>query len=143
MQIPKIGAQSSLVAVGLQADGSLEVPPVENPGQAAWWSGGPTPGEVGPAVILGHVDGMRKPGVFFRLKELRPGDDVVVARRDGRELHFRVTRTTAVAKNHFPTDEVYGDTAGPELRVITCGGKFDRKAHSYVDNIVVYAALDH
>jgi hypothetical protein len=141
MRIPKIGAQSSLVQLGLNPDGSVQVPPVSDPMQAGWYAGGAAPGEVGPAVLLGHVDGGQRAGIFFRLHELAPGDDVFVTRKDGVVLHFTVTARTEVPKDAFPTEAVYGRTTAPELRLITCGGSFDRAAHSYVDNIVVYATL--
>jgi hypothetical protein len=141
VRIPKIGAESSLVQLGLNPDGSVQVPPVSDPMQAGWCAGGATPGEIGPAVLLGHVDGDRQEGIFFRLHELAPGDDVFVTRKDGVVLRFTVTATNEVAKDAFPTEAVYGTTPGPELRLITCGGSFDAAAHSYVDNIVVYATL--
>jgi LPXTG-site transpeptidase (sortase) family protein len=141
LRIPKIGAQSSLVQLGLNPDGSVQVPPVSQPMQAGWYAGGSAPGEIGPAVLLGHVDGDKQEGIFFRLHELAVGDDVFVTRQDGVVLRFTVTRTSEVSKDAFPTDAVYGQTADPELRLITCGGAFDRAAHSYVDNIVVYATL--
>jgi sortase (surface protein transpeptidase) len=139
--VPRIGAKSSLVPLGLNDDGTVQVPPVSTPMQAGWYDKAPTPGEVGPAVILGHVDGNKQPGIFFRLKDLAKGDDVLVTRQDGRHLKFVVDRVEQVAKDAFPTDEVYGDTTGPELRLITCGGVFDHTAHSYKDNIVVFAKL--
>jgi hypothetical protein len=141
VRIPKIGAQSSLVPLGLNPDGSVQVPPVSDPLQAGWYAGGAAPGEIGPAVLLGHVDGDHQEGIFFRLHELVPGDDVFVTRKDGVVLRFTVTAMTEVPKDAFPTEAVYGRTTGPELRLITCGGSFDAAAHSYVDNIVVYATL--
>ncbi|MDX3656938.1 sortase [Streptomyces sp. ID05-26A] len=92
-----------------------------------------------PAVLLGHVDGNGQPGVFFRLRELTEGDEVEVSRKDGTTAKFRVRRTEQIAKNDFPTEAVYGDTDEPELRLITCGGSYDRAARSYRDNIIVYA----
>jgi hypothetical protein len=141
VDIPKIGAKSTLVPLGLNADETIQVPPVSTPMQAGWYTKAPTPGEVGPAVILGHVDGNKLPGIFFRLKELAPGDEVLVSRQDGTTAKFLVDRVERVAKSTFPTDEVYGNTTGPELRLITCGGEFDHGAHSYKDNIVVFAKL--
>jgi sortase (surface protein transpeptidase) len=114
---------------------------VSKPLQAGWYRLGPTPGEVGPAVLLGHVDGNKQKGIFFRLKELVPGDRVTVSRMDGSVVPFVVTKVNQIDKDEFPTQAVYGDTAGPELRLITCGGSFDRAAHSYRDNIIVYAVL--
>ncbi|WP_324187058.1 class F sortase [Actinokineospora alba] len=139
VEIPKIGAKSSLVPVGLTADGALDVPPTSQPLQAAWYELGPTPGEVGPSVVLGHVDGDGNPGIFHQLTKLTPGDEVLIAREDGSTVTFVVRRLQQVAKDAFPTEEVYGDTAGPELRLITCGGSFDRATGNYRDNIIAYA----
>jgi hypothetical protein len=141
IDIPRIDAHSSLVPLGLAADGSVQVPPVSKPLQAGWFTGGPAPGEPGPAVVLGHVDGDRQRGIFYRLHELRPGDGIDIARADGSTVHFEVSTVDQIAKAAFPTEAVYGDTSSPELRLITCGGSFDRAAHSYRDNIIVYAVL--
>ncbi|WP_116206289.1 class F sortase [Amycolatopsis circi] len=141
LDIPRIDAHSSLVPLGLNPDNSVQVPPVSKPLQAGWYENGPTPGEVGPAVVLGHVDGNKQKGIFYRLKEMKPGDDVDIARRDGTTAHFEVTKVDQVPKDVFPSDAVYGDTSDPQLRLITCGGAFDRAEHSYVDNIIVYAHL--
>jgi hypothetical protein len=141
IDIPKIGAHSSLVPLGLNPDDTVEVPPVTTPLQAGWYTYAPTPGETGPAVVLGHVDGHHQKGIFFRLKELAPGDRVSIARKDGTTVVFAVTKVHQVPKKDFEGEGVYDDTAGPELRLITCGGVFDRTAHNYVDNIVVYARL--
>ncbi|MEU3625443.1 class F sortase [Amycolatopsis coloradensis] len=141
IDVPKIEAKSSLVPLGLNADNTVEVPPVTQPMQAGWYVHGPTPGEVGPSVILGHVDGNKQKGIFFRLKELAPGDQVSIARKDGTTAEFAVTKVERVAKDKFPTDAVYGDTTEPELRLITCGGVFDKASHNYLDNIIVFARL--
>jgi LPXTG-site transpeptidase (sortase) family protein len=141
IDIPKIGAHSSLVPLGLNPDDTIQVPPVTTPLQAGWYTYAPTPGEVGPAVVLGHVDGNHQKGIFFRLKELATGDRVSVAREDGSTALFEVTKVHQVPKKDFEAEGVYDDTPGPELRLITCGGVFDRGAHNYVDNIVVYARL--
>lgn len=142
VDIPKIGAHSSLVQLGLNADQTIEVPPVSAPMQAGWYKLGPTPGEIGPAVILGHVDGNQQAGIFYRLHELAAGDKISVGRQDGSTATFTVQKVERDAKDAFPTDAVYGDTTTADLRVITCGGAFDSKAHSYVDNIIVFATLD-
>ncbi len=141
IDIPKIGAHSSLVPLGVNADNTIQVPPVTTPLQAGWYTYAPTPGEVGPAVVLGHVDGNHQKGIFYRLKELAAGDRVSIARKDGTTALFQVTKVHQVPKQDFEKEGVYDDTAGPELRLITCGGVFDRSAHNYVDNIVVYARL--
>ena len=141
MDVPAIGAKSSLVPLGLNADQTVEVPPVDQPMQAGWYKHGPTPGQTGPAVVLGHVNGGGHDGIFVRLHELRPGDEIRIGREDGRVARFVVERVDQVPKNRFPTDSVYGNTSEPELRLITCGGSFDEAADSYRDNIIVYAAL--
>ncbi|MGW4483652.1 class F sortase [Amycolatopsis sp. NPDC004368] len=141
LDIPKIGARSTLVPLGLNADNTVQVPPLSTPLQAGWYEYSPTPGERGPAVVLGHVDGNKHEGIFFRLKDMAPGDDVSIARADGTTAHFVVTRVDQVPKDVFPSDAVYGDTPDSELRLITCGGVFDRSAHNYVDNVIVYARL--
>ncbi len=141
VKIPKIGAESSLLAVAVKTDGSISVPSVHTPMQAAWYKLSPVPGDVGPAIVLGHVDGDKKPGIFYKLKDLAPGDEVDIDRSDGKKLKFVVDRVTQVPKDTFPRDAVYGNSDKPELRLITCGGAFDHAEHSYKDNIVVYANL--
>ena len=141
IRIPKIDAVSSLVPLGLNADETVEVPPVEKPMQAGWYRHARTPGEAGPAVVLGHVDGNKQPGIFFRLKELVAGDEIVVSRKDGTTAKFRVHKKEQIAKDSFPTEAVYGDSDVPELRLITCGGSYDQAARSYRDNVIVYATL--
>lgn len=139
VQIPAIGVDSALMGLGLQADGTMEMPPAGFP--AGWYTGAPTPGELGPAVIAGHVDWGGRRGVFYDLRRLKPGAEVRVARDDGTAAVFRVTRVEQVPKDEFPTDAVYGDIDHAGLRLITCGGAFDRRARSYDDNIVVFADL--
>ncbi len=138
LELPTIGVRSALVPLGLEPDGTVAVPALDSP-DAGWFTGSPAPGERGPAVILGHVDSARTgPSVFFRLAELRPGDPVRVTRADGRVVAFRVDRVQRVAKSAFPTAEVYGDLDHPGIRLITCGGVFDRG--SYLDNVIVYGS---
>lgn len=139
LRIPAIGVDSELVDLGLQSDGTLEVPPSGFP--AGWYTGAPTPGELGPAIIAGHVDWSGRPGVFFELRELAPGDEIIVARQDGSTARFRVTRVERFDKDDFPTDAVYGDLDHAGLRLITCDGSFDHQARSYRDNLVVFAEL--
>jgi sortase (surface protein transpeptidase) len=124
--------------LGLLADGSLQVPPNGFP--AGWYTGGPTPGELGPAVIAGHIDG-NGPGVFFDLHALKPGALVTVARADGTTPTFRVRRVAQYPKDQFPTDAVYGNLNHPGLRLITCGGSFNSQTGHYRDNTVVFADL--
>jgi sortase (surface protein transpeptidase) len=143
LSIPAIGVTSVLNPVGLNRDGTLEVP-ARGPryDEAAWFHGSPVPGEVGPAVLLGHVDGTGgTPSVFFDLARLAEGDRVAVTDGDGSTSTFEVYRTQRYAKDDFPTMAVYGDTAGPELRLITCGGSWDSSTGHYRDNTVVYARM--
>jgi sortase (surface protein transpeptidase) len=126
-----------LTQIGVDATGAL-VPPADF-SQAGWFAAGPAPGEVGPAVLAGHVDNRSGPAVFFRLEDLTPGDEVLVTRSDGQTVPFTVTRVASWPKSAFGTAEVYGPTPGAELRLITCGGTFDRSRRSYTDNVVVFA----
>ena len=140
LDIARIGASSTLVPLGLNPDRTVATPPVGRPGQAGYYENGPLPGEPGPAVVLGHINGGGRPGVFSRLAELHAGDRVTVS-RDGRPLTFTVYRTEQVSKSAFPTARVYGDTPGPELRLLSCGGALDRSAHRYLGQVIVYATL--
>jgi LPXTG-site transpeptidase (sortase) family protein len=141
VDIPAIGVSSDLITVGLDPDGALEVPqPGPDYDKAAWFRESPRPGQPGPAVIEGHVDSAENgPSVFYDLGRLKVGDRAEVAREDGTVVAFEVYDVRVVPKDDFPTLDVYGNTAGPELRLITCGGPFDSAAGSYVDNVVVFA----
>lgn len=137
----RIGLDDAPVELGLRADRTLEVPP-EAPGSpAGWYRDSPAPGRPGPAVFLGHVNATGGgPGVFAGLHLLVPGDEVAVQRRDGSRVVFVVRDVQRYAKNAFPSLRVYGNTAGPELRLITCDG-YDPATGSFDENLVVYAAL--
>jgi LPXTG-site transpeptidase (sortase) family protein len=139
LTIPLIGVQTRLMTLGLAADGTMQVPPLSSASVAGWFTGSPRPGAVGSAIIVGHIDTQKLPAVFYRLDELRPGDDVYVKRADGTTVKFRVTSLQTYLKDHFPTQTVYGPTPDAELRLITCGGAFDYATHHYLSNIVVYA----
>jgi hypothetical protein len=139
LEIPAIGVSSPLVRLGLNPDGTMEVP--GEYGLAGWFTGGPQPGQLGPAVIAGHVDSRTGPAVFYRLRELRPGDQIRVVRADRRVLRFRVEALNSYPKQALPGDQVYGTTTVPSLRLITCAGTFDRARQSYRDNLVVWASL--
>ncbi|MDJ0362558.1 class F sortase [Rhodococcus sp. H29-C3] len=139
IEIPAIGVDSDLIGLGLQADGTMEVPSGGFPG--GWYNGSPTPGEMGPSIVAGHVDWGGDPGIFYRLRELNSGDSVIVSRQDDSVLTFTVSDIEQYPKAEFPTASVYGDIDYAGLRLITCGGAFDSDAASYDDNIVVYAAL--
>ena len=139
LTIPLIGVKTQLMTLGLAAGGALQVPPLSSASVAGWYTGSPRPGAVGSAIIVGHIDSVSGPGVFFRLSELRRGDDVYVKRADGSTAEFRVTSVQTYLKDHFPTATVYGPTPDAELRLITCGGAFDSVTGHYLSNIVVYA----
>ena len=142
LDIPSIGVRSDLMQLGLNPDHTVQVPPLGRDSRAGWYKGSPTPGSLGPAVLLGHVDSSHYgPGVFFKLGALRPGDMLTVTRADHTAAVFRVDRVVSYAKDHFPTLEVYGNTDHSALRLITCGGKFNISSHSYESNIVAYASL--
>jgi sortase (surface protein transpeptidase) len=136
IEIPRIGVASQLVRLGRAADGTVQVPPFE---RAGWYAPGTRPGDPGSAVILGHVDNKRGPAVFYRLRELRRGDEVDVRRADGSTVRFLVQRTAQYPKKRFPTDDVYYPTLSPELRLVTCGGEFDASWGHYLSNVIVFA----
>jgi hypothetical protein len=137
LEIPAIGVSARIVRLGLNPDRTLEVP--SDFADTGWWSGGPRPGEPGPAVIAGHVDSKTGPAVFFRIREVRRGDAIVVDRRDGSRARFTVLGSEQYPKARFATARVYGRTPGPTLRLITCSGTFDQATGHYLDNTVVYA----
>ena len=142
LDIPSLGVTSDLVRLGLNGDGTVEVPPLTADDQAGWYERGPAPGAVGPAVILGHVDSAEHgPGVFFDLGAMEQGDEVTVTRADGSVAVFAVDRVERHPKDEFPTIAVYGNTDDAQLRLITCGGDFDSAVRSYEDNVVVFASL--
>jgi hypothetical protein len=137
--VPRLGITSSLVHLGVDSTGAMEVP--SDPSKAGWYTLGPTPGELGPAVIAGHVTWNQVPAVFFRLGDLRPGDRMTVTRRDGLTAVFTVGKVRRFPKVRFPTKAVFGTVDYAGLRLITCGGTYDSANHRYLDNIVVFARL--
>jgi sortase (surface protein transpeptidase) len=137
LRVPGIGVDSKLMDLGLNNDGTLQTPPGGFP--AGWFTGAPTPGEVGPAIIVGHVR-YDTPGVFARLTDMRHGDKILVDRRDGSTARFRVTRVARFAKSEFPTKQVYGNIDHAGLRLITCGG-LDAETNEFDENLVVFAEL--
>jgi sortase (surface protein transpeptidase) len=142
LDIPKIGVHTALMALGLNPDGTLSVPPLGADAPAGWYQHLASPGEIGPAVIVGHVDSAYDgPAVFFRLGDLRPGDQVAVRRADARTAVFTVVSVAQYPKAAFPSRDVYGGVDYAGLRLITCGGDFDRASRSYRDSLIVYARL--
>ncbi|MFJ9638059.1 class F sortase [Streptomyces sp. NPDC101178] len=138
--IPSLKISSPLMRLGLNADGTVEVPPAEKGMTAGWYTGGAVPGRPGPAVLIGHNDTRFGRAVFHDLKDIRKGAEVVVRDGDGTSLRFTVTSKETVSKKAFPTERVYGATKDSTLRLVTCDGAFDAEGHP-VDNLIVYAEL--
>jgi hypothetical protein len=141
--IPAIGVKSRLQSLGQNPDGSMQVPAPGSPryDQAGWYRYSPTPGALGPAVIVGHLDSASGPSVFFRLGSLHPHDTVLVTRADRSVAVFTVDQVRRYPKSNFPTQLVYGNTNHAALHLITCGGSIDPATGHYRDNIVVLASL--
>lgn len=139
MRVPAAGVDAAVERLGKLADGTVDVPKAWE--RVGWYGDGPRPGEPGPAVLLGHVDSRTGPAVFAGLHSLQPGDPVDVVGSDDVVVRFTVERVVRYPKDRFPTEEVYLPTLRPELRLVTCGGAFDRSVRHYVDNVVVYARL--
>ncbi|MEV4120686.1 class F sortase [Micromonospora sp. NPDC049645] len=142
IEIPRIGVDATIMSLGTNPDGTVQVPPLDKADQAGWYEPGASPGETGNAVVVGHVDSaVLGPAVFFDLGALTPGDVITVRRADGVPATFSVDSVKSYPKTAFPTELVYGPSDRPSLRVVTCGGQFDEAAKSYQDNIVVFATL--
>jgi Sortase domain len=142
VDIPAIGVHSELLHLGINADGSIQVPSlITSADEAAWYKYSATPGQIGAAVIEGHVDSYHGPAVFFRLGALRPGDTIDVTLADGVTAIFRVTGVREYAKARFPAKIIYGADHYAALRLITCGGAFDYATGHYLSSTVVFASL--
>jgi hypothetical protein len=139
LTIPAIGVRAAVEELGLNPDGTLQVPTSTT--VTGWYTGSPRPGAIGSAIIVGHVDSRSGPAVFFWLRTMRPGERVYVRRADGTLAVFTVTGVRMYPKDRFPTAAVYGSVPDAELRLITCGGVFDASLGSYLSNVVVYARL--
>jgi len=139
LRIPAIGVDVSLSTLGLNADHTVQVPTDFQ--QAGWFGLGPSPGQTGSAVILGHVDSYTGPAVFFQIRTLRAGDQVNVSLADGAIAHFQVSAVAMYAKDQFPAQQVYAPHGGSALQLVTCGGTFDTHTRSYLSNIVAYTTL--
>lgn len=137
IRIPAIGLDQDLLGLRVQQDGRLGVP--KDPARVGWWSDGPRPGDPGAAVIVGHVDSATGPGAFHGLSSLRPGDKITLRREAGGDVTFTVRALREYAKDALPDSQVYATTGPPALRLITCGGTYDRGRGEYRDNLVVYA----
>jgi Sortase domain len=142
VHIPAIGVNSTLLHLGLNADGTVQVPSIRtNAGQAAWYKYSATPGQIGSSVIEGHVDSEQGPAVFFRLGALHQGDTIDVKLADGVTAVFRVTGVREYPKSRFPAKAIYDATDFAALRLITCGGAFDYATGHYLSSTVVFASL--
>jgi hypothetical protein len=140
--IPAIGVRARIVPLGENSDGTAGVPSLSQPAEVGWFDRWPAPGQRGPAVLYGHVNiAQTGPAVFYRLGNLRPGEIVAIARADHQTAIFRIDTVAMYAKTAFPARLVYGRTAGPQLRLITCGGPFDPATGSYLDNTIAFAHL--
>lgn len=139
LRVPSIGVDTSLQSLALLTDGTLQSPSSWN--VAGWYAGGIKPGQIGPAVIAGHIDSTSGPAVFYRLDKLTVGAQALITEQSGSVLTFAVDDVQSFPKNQFPDDAVYGPTPYPELRLITCTGDFDYKTHNYLSNLVVSAHL--
>ncbi|MFJ7244423.1 class F sortase [Kitasatospora sp. NPDC098652] len=139
IRIPGIGLDSDLTDLQVQPDGHLAAP--QDPGQIGWWKDGPRPGDAGAAVIVGHLDSQTGPAAFYGLSTLHPGDTIGIDRADHTHVDFTVQALRQYDKDAIPDNEVYATGGPPQLRLITCGGTYDRQQHEYRDNLVVYATL--
>jgi hypothetical protein len=141
ISIPSIGVSAPIITVGLAADGTVGTPPLADNNLAGWYDGGPTPGQNGPAVIVGHVDGPQGESVFYKLGTLKPGQTVEMTLADHKSAIFSIYSVESYPKGRFPGGRIYGDYTRPGLRLITCGGRFIGGSTGYADNVVVYATL--
>ncbi|MFI0484196.1 class F sortase [Actinomadura sp. 9N215] len=141
LDVPRIDVRTPLMKLAKNPDQTVETPPLARAGEAGWYRLGAAPGSRGAAVIIGHVDTATGPAVFARLRDLRPGDRADVLRADGRTAVFRIDSVERVGKNRFPTGRVYGDPGHAAIRLITCGGRFDRRAGHYADNVIAFGRL--
>jgi LPXTG-site transpeptidase (sortase) family protein len=139
ISIPAIGVNARVIALGLNSDDTMQVP--TNYADTGWFQPGPEPGEVGPAIIVGHLNSKRGPAVFQRLSELRVGQVITVHLKGGSVVRFRADSMIRVAKDHFPTKRVYARTKQPTLRLVTCAGPFDPVTGHHADNYIVFASL--
>jgi hypothetical protein len=137
IRIPAARVDSGLQRLGRAPNGTIQVP--RDPDVAGWYANGPRPGQLGPAVILGHVDSKRGPAVFFDVANLRPGSRIHIDRSDGSTADFRVTRLVRVPKDRFPSELVYAPSLEASLRLVTCGGTIDPRTGHYRDNVIVFA----
>ncbi|MEU5882594.1 class F sortase [Spirillospora sp. NPDC047279] len=141
ISIPDIGLDAAVMRLDKKDDGTVQVPPFDKSGQVGWYQRGPVPGSRGSAVMLGHYDDLDGKAVFYRLHKVKPGTEVRIRRHDRSQAVFRVDAVEQIHKYEFPRNRVYGDVRYAGLRLVTCGGSYNKEEHSYRDNIIVYAHL--
>ncbi|MEU8774024.1 class F sortase [Streptomyces sp. NPDC048606] len=143
VDVPAMGVQAPVIARGLDAEGAIDPPPYELPGTVGWWGAGPAPGAAGAALMVGHVDTKSKPAVFYGLSALRPGEKIRVSRADGTVAEFTVEDVRVHERAGFDPQAAYGPRVKgrAELRLVTCGGSYDKAAKRYSANVVVSAYL--
>ncbi|MFH8373916.1 class F sortase [Streptomyces cyaneofuscatus] len=143
VEVPSVGIDAPVVRRGLDQDGAIDPPPYDLPQTAGWYGKGTEPGAEGAALLVGHVDTETKPAVFYGLSAVRPGEKVKVTREDGSVAEFTVDDVQVVTRERFDAEKAYGPRVDgrAELRLITCGGKYDQKSRSYTANVVVSAYL--
>ena len=141
IKIPALKVDAPVHDVGTADDGSIAVPNLAHHNEAGWFDKSPTPGQYGPAVLVGHADTRTGPSVFHDLVKIKPGTRVEVRRRDRSVAVFEVNSVEKFSKAKQPIDRIYADFTRPGLRLITCGGEFKGGSIGYVDNIVVFASL--
>lgn len=140
LEIPKIALDTTFVPpLGLNADQTVSVP--DSYEEVGWYKNGASPGEIGSAVILGHVDSYEGPAIFYDLRKVKEGDEVMVTREDGTTATFTVYKTETVSQDNFPTEKVYLPAEGAELRLVTCTGTYNRGTLRYSHNFIAYARL--
>ncbi len=143
ISIPSINVTAPIMPVGLASDGTIGTPPLSDSNLAGWYSGGPAPGQNGPAVVVGHVDGPNGESIFYNLGKLKPGDTVQLTLANHKVAIFSIYSVESYPKSEFPGNRIYGDYTRPGLRLITCGGQFVGGSTGYADNVVVYASLKY
>ncbi|MDT7842941.1 class F sortase [Streptomyces justiciae] len=143
LDIPGLGVQAPVVARGLDQDGAIDPPPYDQAGVVGWYAAGTRPGAAGTALMVGHVDTETRPAVFYKLSSVKPGETIRVIRDDGKVAEFTVDDVQVVTRDHFDAQQAYGarQSGRAELRLVTCGGTFDRASRSYTANVIVSAYL--
>lgn len=139
VDIPSVNISTPVIPTDLRSDGSIQVP--DSSDEAGWYDKSPTPGQLGPSIIVGHVDYLTGIAAFWRLRYVQPGAEVDINRADGSVARFKIDSIGDYSQNNFPSSLVYGNINEAGLRLITCSGVFDSATRHYSDNLVIYASL--